>query len=492
MVHRHPILPVLLLALGWGLGPALPALLAGALLGHPGTDLYPSVWALWAGAQGDALLPSSTTLLGYPQGMGLALASPLKALAGRALIPVLGLAGTWNALLLAARVATVLAAWAAGRAWGLSPRGALVAAAVWGCSPFFHGYAVEGIAEGTDGWTLALWAWALGRGRNLLAAPLLALTLLSSWYLGAAALLLLALVAPARPRALLSLAGLPLAWPALGAFLSAFPGVGPLDDAVRASMGAPLLPRAPGLLPGLQPFALCAWVGVVVPALALLGRQRLALLALLPALLSLGIGPWYELPGLELLRFPYRLHAATLAILALAAGRAAERWRAPWLAPLIVAEGLLLSPVEPLLPGSPADVPTIYERVDAPLVEVPGPVAMPPGQHNPSRPRARYLLYHQTTHHQPSPWTPDFNGVGVADGDAWLDALLPWDPLRPGAPPADLDPTLVPALRSAGVPLVMVQRAELGPARAAALVAALQAQGATVVATDPARTLLRL
>ena len=48
----------------------------------------------------------------------------------------------------------------AARAWGLAP-------ARHHCSAiyivlFFHGYAVEGIVEGTDGWTLALWAWALG------------------------------------------------------------------------------------------------------------------------------------------------------------------------------------------------------------------------------------------------------------------------------------------------------------------------------------------
>lgn len=462
----------------------------GELLGQPWTDLYPSVWALWASTQDLSLLPSTTPLLGHPDGMGLALASPIKSLWARGLIPLLGLPGAWNALVVGARVATVLAAWAAARAWGLSSQGALVAAAAWGCAPFFQGYAVEGIVEGTDGWTLALWLWAVGRGRYLLAAPLLALTLLASWYLGAAALLLLALLSPWRPRALWSLLGLPLAWPALHAFLTAFPAVAPLDDAVRAAMGAPLRPRPPGLLPGVQPFALCAWVGLVVPALALFGRQRLALLALVPAVLSLGVGPWYDLPGLELLRFPYRLHAATLAVLALAAGRAAERWRAPWLAPLIVAEGLLLSPVEPLLPGAPVQVPAIYTRVDAPVVEVPGPVALPPGQINPSRPRARYLLYFQAAHGQPSPWTPDFNGVGTVNGDAWLDPLAAWDPLRAPAPPPALDPALLPALRAHGVPLVMVQHAELGPARAAALVAALQAQGATQVATDGERTLM--
>jgi len=493
LFRRTPIVAPLILALAWGIGPALPALLRGALLGHPWTDLYPSVWSLWAATRADGLLPSHTDLLGFPQGMGLALSSPLKALLARPLIPLLGLPGTWNLLVLAARVGTVLAAWGAARAWGAGRAGALVAAAVYGCSPFFHGYAVEGIAEGTDGWTLALWAWAVGRDRNLLAAPLLTLTLLSSWYLGAAAMLLALLCAPWRPRALLSLLGVGLALPALLAFHQAFPGLAPLDPAVRAAMGAPLLPRAPGILPGLNPFALTTWVGLLAPALALAGRRRLAMLALVPFVLSLGHGPWYALPGLELLRFPYRLHAATLAILALAAAAGADRWRAGWLAPLVVLEGLLLSPVEPLIPGADAAAPALYDQVNGPLLEIPGPVAVPPGRINLSRPRARYLLYFQTHHGQPSPWVPDFNGVGVAQDSAWLAPFTGWDPLvRPGAPPLDLPAGALGELRSRGVGQIMVEKEPLGGDRYRDAVTALIASGCVVQDRDPSRTLLRV
>lgn len=479
------------LALAWGLLPALPALLRGELIGHPWTDLYPAVWGLWASGQAEELFPARSALLGFPEGMGFAYSSPIKALLARPLLPLLGVPATWNLLIIASRIATVALSWSAARAWGATPGGALVGAAIYGCAPFFHGYAVEGIVEGTDGWTLALWAWALGRGRFLLAIPLMALTILSSWYLGAAGLLLAALATPWRPTALFSLAGPLLAAPALLSFFSAFPAVAPLDPVVRAAMGTAVAPRPPGLMAGLAPFAMTSWIGLLLPVLLVWGRSRLALLALVPWILSLGEGPWYELPGLELLRFPYRLHAATLAILALAASRLTVP-RLALFAPLLVAEGLLLSPVEPVLPGAPAEVAAIYDKVDGPLLEVPGIVAMPPGTVNRSRARARYLFYYQAHHHQPSPWTPDFNGVGTLPGDAWLQPFLAFDPLVSAQAPTALPPEAVPSLRQRGVELVMIQGKELGAARSLVLIEGLQAQGARVEATEGAMTLLRV
>ncbi len=492
-------LPALLLALAWGLLPALPALLRGELLGQPWTDLYPSVWGLWWFAGSDSLLPTHTDLLAHPDGMGFYYSSPLKGSVARLLVPVLGLTASWNLLVVAARVGTVLAAWAAGRAWGLSPLAALTAAAVYGCAPYFHGYAVEGIVEGTDGWTLALWAWALGRGRHLLAIPLMALTILSSWYLGAAALLLAVLAAPWRRRSLLSLLGVLVAAPAIVAFVGAFPAVAPLAAEVRAAMGAPL-PRSPGLLTD-NPFALTAWVGLLLPLLLLAGRSRLALLALIPAVLSLGIGPWYALPGLALLRFPYRLHAATLAILALAAGRVLDddgalgpaRARLRLLAPLLlVVEGLLLSPVQPVLPGASPDHSALYAQVDGPILEIPGPVAMPPGVVNRSRPRARTLLHAQTLHGQPSPWAPDFNGVGVTTTTTWLDPIAAWDPLVSAEAPTDLPADLVETLHAHGLRYVMIQRADLGGTRTDTLRALLVAQGLVVAGVDSQAVLLAI
>lgn len=496
MSDRRWTLAALTLALLWGVGPALPPLLRGELIGHGLTDLYPSVWGLWHFVELGPGLPAHTHLLAAPDGMGFYYSSPIKGWLATAALPLLGLTGTFNLLTLAARVGTVLAAFAAGRAWGLGGAGALAAAAIYGCAPFFHGYAVEGIIEGTDGWTLALWAWAIGARRYGWATIALALTVLSSWYLGMAGCLLVLLAALRDRRALLSLAGVLLAVPALLRFIGAFPETAPLEDAVRLAMGASPGTWTPGVLPGLNPFAMTAFIGVGAVGLAAWARSPVALLALIPALLSTGWGPWYELPVLEMVRFPYRWHAATLAILALSAGRGVDRLPhlAGLAAPLLVLEGLLLSPVEPILPGAAAGHPQILSGVEGPVLDVPGPIALPPGEHNPSRRRARYLLYDQAEHGQPIAWRPDFNSVGVSDAGAGAaEPFVAWDRLvTPQDPPPPLDPGALSGLESAGITTIVLHKSELGTPRLRALHDHLVAQGAQPLADDGERWLLRV
>ena len=477
MLRRLPsgpqdLLPALTLALAWAILPALPAWLRGELVGQPYTDLYPAVWGLWWFVSEQPGLPLHTALLGAPEGLAFYYSSPIRGWLATPILGVLGLTSTWNLLLVLARAATVGCAFGAARAWGLSPSGALTAAAVYGAAPFFQGYAVEGIVEGTDGWALALWLWAVGRGRVGWAALGFALTALSSWYMAATACLL----APFLGRVgLISAAGgLVLSAPALVGFLGAFPAREPLDPAVRAAMGTTLGLSQPGVTSGLNPFAQTSWTGVVAPILALTAarsRPWVAAALLLCAALSFGVGPWFELPPLSALRFPYRLHAGTLAALALLAGLGVERLGlGRWVAPLIVLEGLLLSPIEPVLPGSPADLPALYAALPPGevLLDLPGPLAMPPGEPNPSRPRARFVLYAQTVHGRASPWRPDFNSVGVAGNDS-LDAALGLDP-HSGRPA----PTSLKLPES--VDLVMLRRRELrdGGREAAAL---LEAEG---------------
>jgi hypothetical protein len=469
------------LAVLWGLGPALPTLAEGGLIGQPFTDLYPAVWGLWS-------WPGGGTWLGWPDGIDFYYASPIKAALAVPLKALLGLPLTWNLLCVLARIATVLCAYGAALAWGFSPAGALTAAAAYGCAPFFQGYAVEGITEGVDGWTLALWAWAAGARRPALAAAGLALAVLSSWYLGAATCLLAALAGLSDRRQWLALLGLLPVAPALAAFLSAQAPGAPLPPDIRAAMGASLRIPTPGVAEGLNPFAINAYIGFSLGLAALLSRSRYALAALVPMVLSLGVGPLYDLPVLEQMRFPYRWHAATLALLAAAAATCvdARGWR--WLAPLIVIEGLLLSPVEPILPGAPAEIPALYDAVNAPIIEVPGPVSRPPGEVNRSRPRARYLLYYQTRHRQPSPWLPDLNGLGQTAQPDWLYPLRTWDPVEELGDPVPISPADLSRIRAAGVGLIMVNRRELGDG--AALVASLEAAGARRIAEDGERWLL--
>lgn len=473
------LLPIVLLSLIWGIGPALPALFDGHLLGHGFTDLYPSVWGLWAFSEAQPGLPNHTALLGHPVGMGYYYSSPIKGWLATPLIPLFGLTATWNALLLTSRVATIVCAWRAGLAWNLGRNGALAAAALYGCSPFFHGYAVEGIVEGTDGWTLALWVWALGAQRYRLAAVPFALTLLSSWYLGMAACLLAALAALRDKRALWSGFGLVLAAPALVQFASAFPESAPIDAGVRAAMGATIGLPNPGIREGLNPFAINAYIGFIAMGAALLSRTRWAALAVIPALLSLGIGPVYDLPVAELVRFPYRWHAATLVLLAPAVAITANRLRwGIFLGPLIALEGFLLSPVEPVIPGAEDSIPEYATHVTGPVLNIPGPLAMPPGVTNRSRLRAKYLMHHQTAHGQPSAWTPDFNGVGTEPSPhaESLQAFTRFDPLSSGTPTHT-----PPSPRELGVETVVVHGRELGAKATQSAIDFLEEDGWTAV-----------
>lgn len=478
-----------LVALAWATLPALPALSAGRLIGQPFTDLYPAAWGLaqFAGAQPG--LPTYTHALAAPGGMGFYYSSPLHGWAGWLPWVLGGPVFAYDLVLLAARAAGVLCTFGFLRALEIRSAGALCGATIYGAAPFFHGYAVEGIVEGTDGWALPLWAWMIARRRAIPACAASWLTILSSWYLGMVQVLL-AIGWGVRHRLAWwsTLVGIVLALPFAHAFLSAFTGSAPLDESVRAMMGAKLgIPR-PGILPGLNVFAINAYTGFATLLLALPSvrrRPQLAVGALVCAVLSLGQGPWWDLPVISLMRFPYRWHAGTLLCLAVLAADTAQRLRWSWLGMVPLVEGLVLSPVEPVLPSAPVEVPAIYAQVTGPiLLEVPGPVAMPPGVPNRSRPRARYLLYYQLAHGAASPWAPDFNGVSGSHGAAWLDGFAAYDPLEREVPGA-LD---FAGARRHGVTQVMVQRKELG-GNAQAFEHALAGYGLRKLADDGDRAL---
>lgn len=478
-----------IIALLWAVLPAVPALLAGVVPGQPWTDLYPSVWGLDVFC---AALPTWTThtpRFGAPDGIGFYYSSPLHGLAGWPVWALWGPAAAYTATLLAARAATVLCAFGALRALGRAEVPALGGALLYGASPFFQGYAVEGIVEGTDGWALALWVWMVARDRRAAASVAFALCVVSSWYLGMVACLLAVAWGLRTRTAWWSGAwGLTLSAPFLVAFLGAFGGNLPLDPLVRTAMGAPLHWRAPGWMPGVQPFALTTWVGLSTVVLAALAARRspwLATGALGCFVLSTGVGPWWDAPVLELVRFPYRWHAGTLFCLAALISTLELRWRALYFLPFV--EGVLLSPIEPVLPAFELEVPALYAEVEpTALLELPGPVALPPGKPNPSRPRARYLLMAQLRHGAASPWTLDFNGIAHDRDAPWLASFRSWDPALDEPPAA---PDLAGA-RAAGVTQAMVHRDEYRDA-APALEAALVAAGARVSAESGELALYR-
>ncbi len=513
MTHREGWAWVLALAAIWGVGPMLPALVAGQIPGTPWTDLYPSVWGLgWFASHITGVIPTFADELGAPHGVPFYYSSPLHGWLAALTVPIIGLSPSYSLGIALARVATVACAYGAGRAVGLTAPGAITTAAVYGASPFFHGFAVEGIIEGTDGWTLALWIWMAAEQRLALATVAGALTVLSSWYLGLCGCLLAAGcaivaalppplgLADASPRPALARAavawfgGLACATPALWLFFSAFSGGAPLDPAIRAAMGTSLdaLPR-PGALAGTHPFAKTSWIGaptLILAAVEARRSPRLAVAAVLLWVLSLGVGPVYSLPLWRAIRFPYRIHAATLFVLGVLAGRAVDgpsalpaRLRAFATIALIAVGGWLMSPIEPVLPGSPADVSPGYAGLRGKLVlAIPGPVAMPPGKVNRSRERAKYLLYDLAIAGTRTPWVFDWNSVGSSGVEApALAAVRTWDRLYDGDP----KPIDVAALRQIGVAAIVIHRDALGDTRADALAQSLQKQGATPAGGDP-------
>lgn len=489
--------PLFALAGLWAIAPLLPALLAGDLPGSPYTDLYPSVWGLDWFASAQPGFPTWTTTIAAPTGMPFYYSSPLHGWLGAPFCRLGGAVLAYVVTLVMARLATIGCAYGALRALGASGWGALAGALVFGASPFFQGYAVEGIIEGTDGWTLALWVWAVARERRVAAALAFALTIASSWYLGMVVCALAFAWGLRRRLAWGSAAaGLVLASPLLWAFLLAARGASPLPDDIRVAMGAPLSLRPPGILSGENGFALTTWIGLSMPLLALPSARRhwgWALGAVVFFVLSTGRGPWYDLPVLESVRFPYRWHAGTIWCLGRLVAASVDRWKLRPLALIPLLEGVFFSPIEAILPRAPTEVPALYDQVTGPLLlELPGPVALPPGEINPSRPRAKYLLFFQLHHRAASPWAPDFNGIAATPAAPWLTGFAAWDPVvTRGAlvsPPPVLD---LEGARGAGVRQIMVHRKELG-GRAPALEEALRGLGATLQADDGALGLYRM
>jgi len=241
MTRKSP-LPILLLVYG---GAALcltwPVALdpMGVVAGAERSDLWNSLWSLWYFQDSvfGGSSPLSTQLLGFPSGGSLAVADPLNAVLGLALVPLLGLTASYNLLVVghlvfsgcaAHRLTEALqpegehgvAAWVGGVSFAAAP--VLISAV--------HNGTSEAIAGGWLALALLMGLRALRRPgwrRTIVASLALAAALWSSWYLGVCALLGLAALATlgegrggSKRRLVVlvpvlilgSLAALPLAW----------------------------------------------------------------------------------------------------------------------------------------------------------------------------------------------------------------------------------------------------------------------------------------
>lgn len=170
------------------------------LVGSPDVDVWNHAWGAWwfwtSLSQGD--LPFHTALLGAPAGGTLWYIDPVGALASAALVPILGVVGAWNTLVIGY---VTLVGWGARRlslALGASAGSSWIAAIAAGFSPFLLSEVHNGISEAMGG-GLALGSLALGmeafdqggRGRWVRLGGAMALTTIGSWYYGLSAALVL-------------------------------------------------------------------------------------------------------------------------------------------------------------------------------------------------------------------------------------------------------------------------------------------------------------
>lgn len=244
-----------------------------------------------------------------------------------------------------------------------------------------------------------------------------------SWYLGAVTCLLAVILARHDKRILLSLFGVAVAAPAIWTFVHAHPTMGAIPLDVRESMSAQWGISTPNFLTKSNPFAKNNYIGWC--ALVAVMEWRYARWALIPLALSFGIGA--DLPLLSLVRFPYRWHLATMVLIGFAIAQLLERKNWWWFPFLIVFEFLVLSKIDLFIPTAPAESPTIYQHLDRPVLDIPGPLSLPAGTANPSRERAHYLLYAQLYHKQPSLWPQDFNTLHTPTPS--FQHWQTWDPI---------------------------------------------------------------
>ncbi len=211
----------------------------GSLPGAERSDLWNSLWSFWYLQHSvlEGSTPFATELLGFPAGGSLAVADPLNAVLGLALVPAVGLVAAYNLIVLGH---LVFAGWAAHRLAEEITEGdepgwsAWVAGLGFLAAPVLvsavHNGTSEAIAAGWLPLALLAGVRALRRpsaGAGALAAVALAAALWASWYLGLCAILGLAALAAvgegtARLRRRLTvllpvllvgaLLALPLAW----------------------------------------------------------------------------------------------------------------------------------------------------------------------------------------------------------------------------------------------------------------------------------------
>jgi hypothetical protein len=414
-MRRNERLELILLILVWSILPVLPAIWQGDIAGSPYTDLYPSIWSLWATE--DWWGQWRTGWLNAPNGQDW---FPSTLLLGTLIIPlksIVSMGTLYNWILVLSRCIGCASFYLAGRAWGNTHQSGLLAMIVVAMAPMIQGFTVEGIIEGTQIWPLGFWLWSVHTSRPKSSVMFGCLIILSNWYWACIWGILQTLrILHRKSEVILLITPLVLTSPWWIGFL----GQGhtdPIDPTILRRMGFQFSIPTPNWWTAPNPFAQSNYIGWALGIWSLIlvpkGHHRTPLYIIgLGFVLSLGL-PWMQhIPILSAIRFPYRLHLMTLIGMALWIG-CNTQWQPrhrTWLW-LILAEQLLASPIDSLVPSANSEYPEYVERINGTVLEIPGPLNRPPGMIDPSKPRAKYLFYHQTGHARSSAWQFAFNGL---------------------------------------------------------------------------------
>ncbi len=392
----------------------LSAVWNGDLAGSPYTDLYPSVWSLWATESWWGTWHNGW--FNHPQGQAW---SPSTLFWGTAIIPfkdLVPIESLYNLCLFMNRLLTCWAFYLVGRSWNNSHHNGLLWMVIIGMNPMIHGFAVEGIFEGTQLWPLGFWLWSIKKQRWTQSVLFGSIVIISNWY-WALCWGILSIILGIQERKVwrtmcLSI-GLSMPW--IVHFVHIQEASTKLDAHIYQAMGLSLTIPTPNILTTPNPFAMSNYTGWTVCAWLLFTLwQRTTSIGWgilgLGLMLSMGFPFLQDLPIIGSMRFPYRMHLLTLVGVCIVLTNKKHSWSHYWLI-LIPLEFLFLSPIDWKLPSAPSKAPSYVDVIDGVVLELPGPLQRAPGDIDPSRPRSKYLQYYQTFHQQPSPWTLGFNGL---------------------------------------------------------------------------------
>ena len=423
------------LSVCWALIPTIPMLWMNnwdGILGFPYTDLYPSVWSLWAFSHSDWM---HTNVLNYPKGMGWYPPSIIHAFIAIPLQNIVEMGTLYNILLIFFRFLCPLLTYLAARSWEVSHKGSLLITVVFACSPFCHGFAVEGIIEGLNAWTIPLWLYFCGiRHRTGMIASF-ALCCISNWYFGACISVMTIIIALRRMDVLWSFVGLFLVAPFVWLFVSAWSTIMPLGSQLQQDMSISVMDFLPNFTMLPTPLAKNNYISWIVLMILLFHRHRDMWIIFVPLLLSLNILGW--LPLFEHIRFPYRFHAMTLLLVGYFA---APYIKKNWVIYAILIEQIMVGGLNFFIPVQKARSNGNYEQVDGPVLHLPGTFAMSPGVVNPARKRYQEILLAQMQHQQPLQNKGDFNSLeGEWIFDIWLQQDLLYKKERPKITDRDIE-----------------------------------------------------